>query len=431
MLIGLFIVLLLFIFLGTPVLLAIGVVGLAGIIIQEVNPAIFPQKMFASIDSFSLLAMPYFILAGELMARGGMSKKLVEFAETVVGHLRGGLGHASVVASMIFANVSGSATASTAAIGSILIPSMKERGYKPGFSASLLATAGVIGSIIPPSMVMIVYGSMAEVSVGGLFLAGIIPGLLIVGGLMGTIYMHSFSKRFPELKVTTGKFNLKAVLKSTARVWVALVAPVIVLGGILGGVFTATEAGVVACVYSFIVSFFIYRAVSWKELPGMLVNGAVTTAMVVGIISVAGAFGWLLTYLDFNDLVMDFVMGISDNPKVVLFALILIMLFLTMFVESLAILIILIPVIVEVAQRFGFDQYHFGMLMIMATQIGATTPPVAVGLFVATSIAKTTYDQTLKYCVPFVFALIAVMMLIFFFPWLASAIPNYFLGAAQ
>jgi tripartite ATP-independent transporter DctM subunit len=305
---------------------------------------------------------------------------------------------------------------------------MKERGYKPGFAASLLATAGTIGPIIPPSMTMIVYGSMAGVSIGGLFLGGIIPGILIGFGLMFTIYLHSFFRPFPELRQTTGKFNLKKVIKAMSKVWLALIAPMIILGGILGGVFTSTEAGVVACFYSFIVTFFVYRSVKWSELPKILIDAAVTTTMVVGIISVAGAFGWLLAYLDFNEVVLYLLQSISDTPIVVLLVLLATMLVLTMFVESLAILVILVPVAVFVSKNFGFDQYHFGLLMVMATQIGATTPPVAVLLFVATSIADTTYDQTIKYCLPFIATLILVLLLVAFIPGLAAWIPNHFLG---
>lgn len=428
MLLGLFIALLMLIFLGAPVLAAIGIVALIGIfIVPELGMAIFPQKMFAMLDSFSLLAMPYFILAGELMSRGGMSKKMVEFADTVVGHLKGGLGHASVVACMIFANVSGSASASTSAIGSILIPSMTEKGYKRGFSAALLATSGIIGSIIPPSMVMIVYGSMAGVSIGGLFLAGIIPGILISFALMGTIYLHSFFPAFPELRQTTGNFSWKRLIKAIPNVWVAILAPIIVLGGIWSGIFTATEAGVVACIYSFIVAFFIYRTVKLRDLKNILIDAAVITTIVVGIIAVAGAFGWLLAFMDFNDLVLELIMSVSTHPMVVLWILVIIMLILAMFIESLAILVIVIPVIVFIGKKFGFDPIYLGMVMVMVTQIGATTPPVAVGLFVGTSIAKTTYDQTLKYCVPFILALLFSLLLVILFPILSTWIPNTFL----
>jgi tripartite ATP-independent transporter DctM subunit len=394
MLAGLFIILLALIFLGTPVILAIGMAGFLGIVFNELNPAFFPQKMFTMLDSFSLLAMPYFILAGELMSKGGLSKKIVTFAETVVGPLRAGLGQAAVLSNIAFANVSGSSTAAAVAIGSILIPAMKDRGYKPGFAASLIASSGTIGPIIPPSMTMIVYGAMAGVSIGGLFLAGIIPGLMIGAAIMIVIYLHSFLPGFEELRKTTGSISLIKILTAVRKVWVALLAPVIILGGILTGVFTATEAGVVACFYSFIVSFFVYRSVKISDLPKIIYNSAITSAMVVGIIAVAGALGWLLSYLDFNQVVLNMILGISNNPAVVMLILLFTMMFLTMFIESLAVLVIMIPVITFIAEKFGFNPLHFGLLMVFATQIGATTPPVAVLLFVTTSIAKTPYDQT-------------------------------------
>jgi tripartite ATP-independent transporter DctM subunit len=429
MLVAVFIILILLVIIGVPIILALAVVSFGGIIIiPELVSAMFPQKMFVMLDKFSLLAMPFFILAGSIMSRGGIGKRLVEFAEVAVGHLRGGLGHSSVLASMIFAGVTGSSVADTTAIGSILIPSMKKKGYKPGWAASLLASAGTIGPIIPPSMTMIVYGSMAGVSIGGLFLSGIIPGILIGLGLMVTIYVFSCLPNFPELRRTTGKFNLKRVLKLIPKVWTALLAPVIILGGILGGVFTATEAGVVACIYSFIISFLIYRSVSYKEIPKILLDAAVTTTTVVGIISVAGALGWLLAYLDFNEAVMTLLNSVSHNPLIVLMTLLGVMLLLTMFVEPLAILIIMVPVAVHVCKIYGFNPYYFGLLMVMATQIGAVTPPVAILLFVATSLAETTYDQTIRYCYPFILTLILTMLLVVFFPELASWIPNHFLG---
>jgi tripartite ATP-independent transporter DctM subunit len=413
---------------GFPVLLAIGITALGGISLSEnLTPAMMPQKMFAMLDSFSLLALPYFILAGELMARGGLSKKLVQFAETVVGHLRGGLGHASVVSSMIFAGVSGSSTADTSAIGSILIPSMKERGYKPGFAAALVAVAGTIGAIIPPSMTMIVYGSMTGVSIGGLFLGGIIPGVLIGLGLMLVIYLYSLVPGYPELRETTGRFRLGVAVRALRFVFLALLAPVIIIGGILTGIFTATEAGVVAAVYSFVVAMFVYRIIRWRDLPHILVDTAVTSAMVVGIIGVAGALGWLLSYLDFNDAVMGLVGSISGSGMVVFISLLGLMLILGMLLESLAVMIILVPVISTIATKFGFDPIHVGILITMVTQIGATTPPVAVLLFVATSIAGTTYDQTVKYCWAFILCEIVVLALVLAVPATATWIPKTFM----
>jgi tripartite ATP-independent transporter DctM subunit len=318
--------------------------------------------------------------------------------------------------------------ADTSAIGSILVPAMKSRGYKPGFAAALVACAGTIGAIIPPSMTMIVYGSMANVSIGGLFLGGIIPGVLIGIGLMVVIYLHSLHPNYPELRQTTGKFVLKVVLRAAVLVWPALLAPVIILGGILSGVFTATEAGVVACFYGFIVGFFIYRTVSLKDLPGIFIQAGVTTALVSGIIGVAGAFGWLLSYLNFNDLVLAGITSIAGAKLAVLLILMLVMLVLTMFVDSMAILIILIPVAVVIGRKFGVDEFQLGLLMVMATQIGSTTPPVAVLLFVATSIAGCSYNETIRYCWAFIAAEVFVLFLVVLFPELASWIPHKVLG---
>ncbi len=429
MLIALFSLLLGMITFGVPILLVMGMVGLVGMVVTpNVTPALFPQKMFAMLDNFSLLALPYFILAGELISRGGISKRLVEFAETIVGHWRGGLGHASVVSSMIFAGVSGSSVADTSAIGSILVPAMKARGYKAGFAAALVACAGTIGAIIPPSMTMIVYGSMANVSIGGLFLGGIIPGVLIGIGLMVVIYLHSLHPNFPELRQTSGRLVLKAMLRAAVLVWPAILAPVLVLGGILTGVFTATEAGVVACFYCFFVGFFVYRTVKLRDLPEIFVQAGVTTAIVSGIIGVAGAFGWLLAYLNFNDHVLSAITSVAGTKIAVLIILMAIMLVLTMFVDSMAILIILIPVAVIIGRKFGVDEFQLGLLMVMATQIGSTTPPVAVLLFVATSIAGCTYNETIRYCWAFIIAEVTVLFLVVLFPELASWIPHMVLG---
>ena len=429
MLIALFVLLLALITIGVPILLVMGIVGLSGILIEPgLVPALFPQKMFAMLDNFSLLALPYFILAGELVSAGGISKRLVEFAEAVVGHWRAGLAHASVVSSMVFAGVSGSSVADTSAIGSILVPAMKERGYKPGFAAALVACAGTIGAIIPPSMTMIVYGSMANVSIGGLFLGGIVPGILIGVGLMIVIYFYSLSESFPELRRTTGKFVLRKVIQATISVWPALLAPVLVVGGILTGAFTATEAGVVACFYGFFIGFFVYRILKLRDLPKIFIRAAVTTAMVSGIIGVAGAFGWLLAYLNFNDIVLHAITQITGSKTGVMLLLMGIMLLLTMFVDSMAILIIMIPVAVVIGRNFEIDEFQLGLMMVMATQIGSTTPPVAVLLFVATSIAGCSYSETVRYCWAFIFAEITVLLLVVFWADLAAWIPHYYLG---
>lgn len=423
----LFVILLTAIVLGVPVLLAIGAVGFIGLALNDLNPAFMPQRMFAMLDSFSLLALPYFILAGELMTRGGLSEKLVQFAELLVGHIRGGLGLAAVLANIVFANVSGSSTAATVAIGSILIPAMKQRGYPAGFAAALIAASGIIGPIIPPSMTMIVYGSMAGVSIGKLFLAGIVPGLLIGLALAALIFGMSYLPGFEALHGRLERADWRQIKSLLKNVWGALLAPVIIIGGILGGIFTATEAGAVTCLYALFVSMVVYRSVSWKDLPAILVDAAMTTSVVVGIIAVAGGLGWLLAYLDFNTLALHTIMFLSRQPLTVMMLLIGLMLLMTMFIESLAVLVILIPVITYISKSFGFDPVHTGLLMVFATQIGAVTPPVAVLLFVSTSIAKTSYDQTLRYCWPFVAVLIAVLVFCMLFPAVVVWIPHTFL----
>lgn len=424
-----FVGLLVMIFAGLPIILAMGLVGLAGFLsVPQLVLPLFPQKMFTTLDSFSLLALPYFILAGELMARGGISRRLVEFATIVVGHLRGSLAHANIVASMAFAGISGSSTADTSAIGGVLIPAMKEQGYKAGYAAAITATSSTIGAIIPPSMTMIVYGALANVSIGGLFLGGIIPGILVAVALMSVVYVQSRNAtKYPEMQ-GRGHFSFRAALRSLLTVWSALLAPLIIVGGILGGIFTATEAGVVACVYSFLVSVVFYRTIKLRELPAILLAAGLTTAMVAGIIGIAGGFGWLLAYLNFNQSILSTIMAITTEPLLVFGLLVLVMLVLTMFIDSMAVLIIAVPIAVFIGQRFGIDQFQLGLALVMATQIGSTTPPVAVLLFVATSIANCRYHETIRYVWPFIGAELLVLALVMLFPPIASAIPNWAFG---
>src|SRR5918993_3949400 len=268
---------------GIPILLCIALIGFIGIaILPEVVMPLFAQKMFGQLDSFTLLAMPYFILAGSIMTAGGISKQLVDFARALVGHFRAGLAHASVVASMALSGVSGSSTADAAAIGSIVIPTMKQTGYKAGFAAALIATAGTIGAIIPPSMTMVIYGAIAQVSIGGLFLGGNLPGILGGLALMITVKLYTYHPAYPELRQVTGRFDLCVLWTSVRSAWSGLLAPLIIVGGILSGVFTATEAGVIACVYAFVIGYFVERKIKLGDLGGILVDSAITTAMVSG-----------------------------------------------------------------------------------------------------------------------------------------------------
>ncbi len=425
----LLVALLVLIFLGFPIILAIAFTTIGGMLADDTLVlALFAHKTFATLDSFSLLAMPYFILAGTLMARGGMSGQLVTFAEHLVGHMRGGLAKTGVISSMIFANLSGSSTADTAAIGSVIIPSMKERGYKAGFAAALIACAGTMGPVIPPSLTMIIYGSISGVSIGGLFLAGVLPGFLIGFALLACVHILSYSEAYPEMRPQRAKSTWREVARSSRSIWPALLTPVVIIGGILGGIFTATEAGVVACIYAFVISTFFYRSVRLRDLPKVLLDAALTAGAVLGILAVAGAFGWLLAYNDFADKVVGSITSITANGYVVLAILLLVMLFLTMFLESLAVLIVMIPVAMEVTSRFGFEPFQVGVLMVVATQIGAVTPPVAVLLFVASKIAETSIESTVRRCWPMLLTLLVVLGILFAVPGLSTWIPKAVFG---
>lgn len=428
MLLSMLAALLLLIFIGVPIVLCMGAVGLAGmLILPDVNPALFPQRMFGMIDTYALLALPYFILAGALMSHGGLSLHLVRFARTLVGHFQAGLCHASIVSSMVFAGVSGSSTADASAIGSVVIPTMKGAGYKPGFAAALVACAGTIGAIIPPSMVMVVYGSMAQVSIGGLFLGGIVPGVLVGIFLMIAVKLHTLHPNFPELRETTDRFDLCEVWRALIEVWPALLAPLVILGGILTGIFTATEAGLVACFYAFLVSKYVYKQLAFADLPRIFLDAAITTSMVSGIIAMAGGLGWLLAYLQFNEVMIALLTSVTTSKTGILVMLTVMMLILTMFVESMAILIIFVPVAVYIGANFNVDPFQLGLIMVMSNQIGSTTPPVAVLLFVTSSIAQTTYDQTVRYVLPFIVAELLALFLVVFFEPVASAIPHWVL----
>ncbi len=425
----LLIMLLILVLIGVPVLLSIGLVGLTGFaLIPDLPLALMPQRSFAMLDSFSLLALPYFILAGAIMSRGGIAERLVAYAELLVGHIRGNLGLTTVASCTMMANVSGASVAEAAAVGAIVIPEMKKRGYRAGHAAAITAAAATIGPIIPPSMTMIVYGSLAGVSIGGLFLAGIVPGLLMAFFFSLLIYGWSFIPGVPGISATKARPPLRLIWEATKREWAVLMAPVIILGGILAGIFTATEAGIVACLYALVVSFFLYKTLTLKELPGIMFDAAVAASMTVGIIALAGPLGWLLSYLNFSQIFLAGLQSITTNGTVILVLIVLMAMFLTMFIESLSVLIVLIPVTSYCAQIYGYDPLSLGIMLVISTQIGALTPPVAVLLFVTTATAKCKLTETARHVWPFILILCLVQGILLFFPEVANFLPRLAMG---
>ncbi|NIB40595.1 TRAP transporter large permease [Pseudomaricurvus alkylphenolicus] len=421
----LFVLLIALVLLRIPVILALALVGLVGMFsTQDVTPAFFAQRSFSSLDSFSLLALPYFILAGSLMSKGGLSEALVAMGKGLFGHWRGGLGNASVVSCVSMANVSGSSAAEAAAIGSVTIPAMKAENYQPGLAASIVAAAATIGPVIPPSMTMIIYGSMTGVSIGGLFLAGVVPGLIMATALIALIFLMSYLPAFPALAHREPWQGFRALLQHVRRSWVALLAPVLIIGGIFSGLFTATEAGVVTCLYAYLTSRYYYRSITSSDLPRIVVDAGLTTATVVGIIAMAGSIGWLLSFMEFHLLALEKIQLLSQHPQTVLMVLVGGMLLMTMFLESLAVLILFVPVLAHLGQAYGFDPLHLGVLVVIATQIGAITPPVAVLMFITGSIAEASSSETILYSIPFVLTLMAVLILLMFVPELVTWLPS-------
>lgn len=377
-------------------------------------------KMFRASSNFSLIAVPFFILAGGFMDSGGISRRLVTFASNIIGHIRGGLANASVIAAMFFAGLSGAAAADTAAVGSLLIPAMKRKGYGKDIATSVMATAGSIGIVIPPSIPMIILGVTAGISIGGMFMGGIIPGILIGIFLMIVNVIYTKIRGIdPEPRA-----SLKEVVRSFFDSFLALFTVVIIVGGITFGIFTATEASVIAAVYAFIVGFFVYKELRFKELPKVLVRSALTTGVVVLTIAAASSFGWVLAAEQIPSQIANFLVSLTDSKWVLLILINLLFLVLGTFLDPSAIIIIVVPIIWPVVQALGVHPIHFGVMAIVNMAVGQCTPPVGVALFVATGISGARLSDMLSTYVRYIGAMIIVVILTTFIPAISLWIPG-------
>ncbi|MCM3759167.1 TRAP transporter large permease [Alkalihalobacillus oceani] len=409
---------------GVPIAISLGLSSIFLLQLEGKGIGVVAQKVFEGLDKFSLMAVPFFILAGALMQKGGIARRLLALANVLVGWFRGGLGAASVLTTMFFSTMSGSSSATTAAIGSVMIPSMEKKGYPRNFATALTAASGELGVIIPPSISMIVYGLVANVSIGGLFLAGIIPGILIGLSLMITVSIVAKIKGFDEVtKIDKGSW-FKELWRAFKDAFWALLMPIIILGGIYFGLFTPTEAAVVAVVYGFIVGFFIYREIKLKDIADIFGKAAITTGIILLLVGFASIFGYILTINQVPHMVAESIAQISDSP-VVFLLLVNILLFITgMFMETLASIIILGPILAPIAIQFGVDPIHFGIIMVVNLAIGMVTPPVGVNLFVACQIARLRIDQLFRPLAIFLAVLITNVLLITYLPILTLWLPN-------
>lgn len=414
---------LLFSSLGMPVAFSIGVTSIVVLLLDGSVPLVLaPQRMFVVVNSFTLMAIPFFLLAGEFMNTGGITRRLVNFADALVGHVRGGLAHVVVVSNMFMAGISGSSAADASAIGGMLIPAMIRKGYDRNLSVAINCSAACIGPIIPPSIIMILYGSLTSVSIGALFLGGIVPGVLIGGGLMVVSYFLSLRGRYvapPREPADWGE-----VWRTFREASLALLLPVIILGGILSGVFTATEAGAVAAVVSFLLGVLIYREISLAAVPRVVLRAASSTAVVMLLAAMAGIFGWILAKERFGDLALEAMRRITTNRYGIMLLILMLLLIVGCFIDTIASTIIMIPVLHPLAVQLGFDPVQFGVIAVTLIVMGGITPPVAPLLYIASTIAESPSLDSLPLVLILLGIMVSVVIVLIFYPPLITYLPG-------
>lgn len=397
-----------------PVAFALLISSMIVFALLGLNPLIAVQRLSAGIDVFTLMAIPFFIFAGDLMTQTGIASRLIKVAEGLFGRVTGGLGHVNVGASMMFGAISGSAVASVSAIGSTMIPVMEEKGYDRDFAVNVTCSAAVLGLIIPPSHNMIIYAAAASVSIsiGELFVAGILPGILCGLALMLAVSFIAKKKGYSK-----GVFpGWRTLLRSAIEAIPGLMTAIIIVVGILGGVFTPTESSAVAIVYTIIIGILFYRSLGLSEFKAAVINSAKTTAMIMLIIGAAAAFGWLLALLEAPRLMSDLILGLTDSPVLILALVLICLLVLGTFMDMAPLIIIVTPIFLPVVQSIGVDPVHFGIIMMLALGIGTITPPVGTVLFVGSAVGKIPMERTVKTMWPFYFALIFCLLLVTYIP---------------
>jgi len=410
--------------LGIPVAFCLALTSLVVLlVIGDVPLHLIPQRMFTGMDSFPLMAVPFFILAGDLMNAAGITDRIVRFATVLVGHIRGGLAHVNIVASMFFAGISGSAVADTAAMGSIIIPAMEKDGYDKTFSAAVTAASSVIGPIIPPSIPVVIFALVGSVSVGGLFLAGILPGVLIGLGLMGVSYFLAKKHNYGTKKPLA---SLKEMVQATIGAIIPLLMPIIILGGILSGVFTPTEAASVAVAYAILVGFFVLRTLKVRDLPQIFFGSMVTTSTILLVMATANIFTWILGTEQIPQALAAAITSLTTNPLVLLLLINILLLMVGCFLEGLAAIIIMVPILLPLATQAGIDPIHFGIVVVMTNVIGLITPPLGLCLFVVCSVAKVDLMRLIKVITPFLLVELVALLIVTYMPAIALWIPRLF-----
>lgn len=410
---------------GVPISFSIGISSVVTLLLTmpDMSLTLVAQRLFAGIDTFPLMCIPFFVISGEFMARGNISDKLIDFANVFVGRIKGGLAHVNVLTSMMFGGVSGSAQADVASEGPVIIPTMVKAGYDRDFSVAITATSSTIGMIIPPSNAMIIYSTIAtSVSVTAMFIAGIIPGILVGLAQMIVAYIIAKKRNYPKVPKMTLKEKVMAVLRGIPP----LINFIIIMGGILGGVFTPTESAVIAAFYSFFLAVFCYRTVKFKEIPDILYRSAITTASALFLIASSNIFGWLLAYANIPQHIANAMLSITSNKVGIYLLIILLLIVVGCFMDMTPALIIFVPILLPVVQQFGMNPIQFGIMIVVALCIGLFTPPVGAVLFLSCSIGKVSLEKVSKAMIPFMISMIIVLLMVTFIEpltlWLPSVI---------
>ena len=412
----------LFLLMGIPISLVLGMTTIVYFLVTG-NTMLLestPQRLYSGMENFGLLAIPLFMLTGELMNSGGITNRLVVFARVLVGHVRGGLAYVTVIANMFLASILGSANAQAAMMSKVMVPEMEKEGYSREFSSALTLASSIVAPIIPPSMIFIIYGTLSGTSIGGLFMAGIIPGTIFGIGFVALIAYMGYKHNFPR----SNKASFSEIRSSFVKVLPAILVPFVITAGILSGAFTATESAAVASVIAFVVGMFFYKELKWKNFPMILVNTVIGTATVTFLIAMANLFGWLIAFEQIPQLIANSMLSISDNPFVFLLLVNIFLLIVGTLLDGIAALIILVPVFMPLVTGFNIDPIHFGVIICINLTIGLLTPPVGTGLFIVSSIAEVKFERLVRAVMPMLLIGIAMLFIVTYWEQSTLFIPR-------
>ena len=409
--------------LGIPISLVLGITTVVYFLIngQALLLESTPLRMFSGLENFGLLAIPLFMLMGEIMNEGGITTRLVNFAKLILGHFRGGLAYVTVVANMFLASILGSANAQAAMMSKVMVPQMEKEGYKREFAGAITLASSIIAPIIPPSMIFIIYGTLSSTSIGAMFMAGILPGILYGIAFMAMIAYMGYKHNFPKSE----RSSFKEILQGSLKTLPALLIPLIVVVGILRGVFTATESAAVACFLAIIIGLFVYRELDFKKFPKMLVNTVTNTATVTFLIIMANIFGWMIAFEQIPQLMADLILSFTESPWVFLLLVNVLLLIVGMLIDGIAALVILVPVLMPLVHALQIDPVHFGVIICINLTLGLLTPPVGTGLFIVSSMADIKFERLVKAVFPFIIVSVIVLFIITYIPDLVLIIPRF------